>query len=247
MAVQFLASAVPLMKSAGVPAMDADCCCDGDECICDTAATSPTDCNCQTADYAAYKTFGTITVTITGTATATAATSPGCSAPTSCGSVAGTYVIACTDSRDQNYRIDEYVCTSGGFDYYYANTLRIIYNVGVTVSISVRLGSNKVRLTAGDPNPYPTLTSWAGPQASGFGSVLYEHLWSETNALKNRWFYVLGGTCTVDCNSSTSIPSCNVATGSVTLTTSYLSGSASTDNVCHPSSYSVSASISAAV
>lgn len=245
MTVQFKTTGVPLFKSTGVVAMDADCCCE-EECLCDVPATAPTACNCQTADYAAFKTFGTVTVTISGSSTPTAATSPGCSAPASCSDVVGTYVIACEDDQDQYWRVDQFVCSSGGWDYYYANTLRITYTVGATVSVRVRLGCNKVRIPTGDPNPYPTVTPWGGPQPTGSIAVLYQHLWSETNGSYNRWFYVLGGDCTTECNTSTLIPACNVSSGSVTPTTSYISGSALSDNVCHPSSLSVAISITAA-
>lgn len=247
MAVQFKATGVPLFKTTGVVAMDVDCCCDLPPCVCDVGTPEPTACNCQTEDYGSYKNFSTITVTITGTATPTAATSPGCSAPASCADVTGTYVMACADSRDQHYRVDQYVCTDGTWDYYYANTLRIFYQIGTPIAIAVRLGSNKVRIPTGDPNPYPTLTSWAGPQPSGAGSVLYEHRFEETPPLRQRWQYVLGGDCREECNTSLGIVGCNVTTGTVTLTTSYISGNASTDNVCHPASHSVSVSVAVPV
>jgi len=224
------------------PSGDCGCC---GECSCTEFAPSPTTCQCQTDDYGTIKTYGTLTVTISGSFTPTAATSPTCSAPASCGSVNGTYVIACTDDRDQDWRIDTFVCTSGGFDYYYANTLRIIYQVGPLLAVTVRIGSVKVRLNAGDPNPYPTLTAWAGPQATSGGTVVLQYQAVDTNQTKERWTYVLGGDCREECNFPTTIAECNKLSGSLTLTQSYVAGSGSTDNVCHPSSLTVTASLSA--
>lgn len=213
------------------------------DCVCDVEVPDPSDCECQSEDYGDRKTFGTLTVEITGTMTPTDASSPFCSAPASCADVTGTYVIDCEDDRDQYWRVDQFVCASGGFDYYYANTLRIIYNLN---SVSVRIGSSKVRLTAGDPNPYPSLTSWSGPQPIGSGAVLHEHLWTEVTGTREYWRFELIGNCTEECNEIATIAKCPTTSGALTLSSSYLSGSSSSADVCHPSSITVSASLTAA-
>lgn len=207
------------------------------DCLCNVFETFGS-CNCLSENFGTKKTLGTLTVEVTGSMTPQAAVSPACSAPASCASVNGTYVIACDGDTDQIWRIDGFVCTSGGVDYYYSNTIRIIYQP-TNLAVTVRIGSSKT--THVGANPYPTLTL-VGTQPVA-GSV---RQWSASQTLGtfSGWTYVLGGTCRASCNLETSYRGCNTA-GSLTLSQSWFVGPAANDS-CDPSSQTVTASLSAA-
>jgi len=236
---QFKATSVPLFKASGVPAMDADCCCE-DPPLCFCSELRPVaPCICLTEDFGDDKVWGDAVFDITGSLIPKCFRGPNyaaaigwcpCDAPT-CVDISGSYVVPCRTTIC--YDILQFVCTYSNFEFgfgvvtrdYYYRTAMTLTNAfvptvgGSKIVLQVELISQVYRAAVGTTNPQPYFdlcSNWnlgGGFEELAVGNNLRvsRRTWlSETNiATHSRYDYVLGGKCTEVCNPVSVQPKCS--------------------------------------